>query len=163
MYYYLQVKPSSHGLGLFASKFSASPNEIIFGPNIDNGNGMGFICYYSKGPFMDSGTLDARYPGDIKLEYAWQGRGVEVNSNKTNDYPGRYANDCNDIQQGAAHYKHENKCNSKITKSGNAIVVKALKRIRNGQEITVAYGPSYWFKQKRLARKRITKNSNRGR
>lgn len=87
---------------------------------------------------------------DINMEYALglSNGGKIFNPYKTNNYPGRYANDCNNIskiKKGKATYT-SSCANAKLTTSPKQRMaeVYALKTIKEGEEIFVRYGHGYW-------------------
>lgn len=140
------VKPSTHGLGLFANKPKGKRAEVVFKKDA-------FICYYAVGPT----TID-NYGEDDILEYGVEVKKVKdragvvkkhiYNSYKTNDYPGRYANDCNSNVTNRRTYSDT--CNNakivipKTGKNKNTAYLKAVKDIKQGEEIKIAYGKGYW-------------------
>lgn len=138
--YKVRVKPAKYGMGLFAEKIGGKKGEIIF----KEGD---FICWYSKTLENPPAVKD-----NVQVEYGLGNRAAIHNPYKTNDFPGRYANDCNDIEKvkkGEVEYGRgcTNAFLHRNVKEGKARVY-ADKTIKQGEEVLVSYGKGYWFKQK---------------
>jgi hypothetical protein len=156
--YWVRVKPAKYGMGLFAQKPGGKTGEVLFRPG-------DFICWYSK-----KSENPPAVPDHVKIEYGLGNQAQINNPYKTNDHPGRYANDCNDIKKvksGDEEYKKDCR-NAKLVrnpKTGKAKVV-CKRPIKQGEEILVAYGKGYWVKKREataadLTGKRTRKQTER--
>lgn len=152
--WHVRVKPSKHGYGLFAEKPGAEENEIIFRRN-------DFIC-----PYADKSHIMDEPPGNIQIPYGLSlGREKMFNPYKTNQNPGRYANDCNNItkiRNGEANYSSAKPCINAllVNKPKEKIAeIQAKKTIRQGDEIFVAYRQDYWGLGVHKQRKQVTGRS----
>lgn len=131
---HVEVKESGiegAGKGLFAIDKTKPANAIIFKKDAT-------IVPYN-GQEITTQELDRRY-GDYTAPY-----GVEL----TRD------NQIDGAEDGATHRGIGSLCNHKLARDANAqlveyrrkVRIRAMKNIRNGQEITLSYGRAYHFNE----------------
>lgn len=144
IHYHVLVKKAKYGMGLFAHKPGGKKGEVVFDPADPNKK---FICWYAVGKRIDMETITTK---DVQIPYAANtGRGTKIfNPYKTNDFPGRYANDPNNISKPGYN---EQRGNCKLVfgtrgKFKNSAYLNATKRIKQGEEIVWSYGHGYWNK-----------------
>lgn len=139
-HYKVRVKPAKYGMGLFAEKIGGKPGEIVFKQN-------DFICWYAVGKKTPQALITTKE--GVRIPYALgQGRSTDVyNPYKTNDFPGRYANDPNDVSDISKYSINKGNAKTIIGTSGrfkNTAYLRATKVIRQGEEILHNYGRAYW-------------------
>lgn len=134
---HLKVSPSTiagAGLGLFADcrdqRLLERNNDVVFRKNA-------FICEYD-GDHLTKEQFDRRYPRKkSRAPYVIKAKNnLYVDSIKSNQGLGRYANDCKRA-----------KCNAKFSinhRGGTKVSLRAERNIKQGEEIMVPYGQEYW-------------------
>ena len=129
----LRIKPSTvagAGKGLFAMKRDAAANAVVFKKD------QKIIDYHGEPP-INQQTLTTRY-GDYTAPYAIQiGTGDRYENSACRRGVGALAN-------------HRSNPNAKLAYRHwptHAALLKAIKNIRNGQEILVSYGGNYTFNE----------------
>jgi len=130
---HLKIKPSTEedaGKGLFAINPQQRQNAIVFQTNAE-------ICNY-YGEFIDLDTLENRY-GDYTAPYT-----IQVKKNERYEDAalhrgiGSLANHSLNNANVSFHIK-------RVAGRNHHVVLKALRPIRNGEEIFINYGNEYLF------------------
>lgn len=141
----LRIKPSTipgAGKGLFAMKRGAAANAVVFKKDAK------IIDYY--GDLVNRQTLDARY-GDHTAPYGIQiGTGNRYEDAACRRGVGAVAN-----HRGAGY-------NARLSyrwQPTPAALVKAIRPIRNGQEVLVSYGQGYLMDEAGVTHKTIRKRA----
>lgn len=141
---HLRVKKSGiHGYGLFAAKPKKKSPDVVFKKQAK-------VTRY-KGEVIDPEEKERRAAQDKDYYMAELGHGWVVDGMKTNSGSGRFANDCKGTKK---------KCNTKFTRKKNKdphkeeVNLKAKKNIKDGEEVLVSYGKSYWSHGKKKPKKK---------
>jgi hypothetical protein len=129
---HLKIAPATnkeHGKGLFATN-GTNNGDVVFK------NGERIIKY--NGEVLDKAELDDRYGGDAKDTAPY---GYQVNKNKYVDSA------CLRSAGSLANHKPLQKANAKLyfSTSDGGVYIRALRKIKNNEEIFVNYGRSYRF------------------
>ena len=129
---HLKIAPATnpeHGKGLFATNLTKD-QEVVFR------KGDRIIEY--NGDVLTKAELDNRYGGDQKDTAPY---GFQVNKDKYLDSA------CLRSAGSLANHKPLHQANAKLYLATNngCVYIKALRNIKNGQEIFVNYGRSYKF------------------
>jgi hypothetical protein len=107
----------------------------------------GVLCEY-VGDVLTADEIDARYITENEknrtdsANYAFQvSRDRYIDPIYSNQGPGRYANDCR---------KSKYACNAKFSLNSRTkrVFIKAVKQIKQGDEILISYGAGYWARAK---------------
>jgi SET domain-containing protein len=103
------------------------------------------------GEKLSQNDLDTRYPGDTIASYTVKRTDTSyIDARKTNSGVARYSNDCENVANPNIQKK---KCNAdmalvKIPRSGKrarrGVVLRAITKIKKGDEILNSYGDQYW-------------------
>jgi SET domain-containing protein len=100
------------------------------------------IAEYS-GKKLTAAQVDKKYPGDTLAPYVYKASANNyIDAKKTNSGLARYANDCRPQNRASKHCAGNN---ARLRPApGGKASLKAIKKIRPGQEIYTSYGPTYW-------------------